>query len=80
VLQPAQQVRIYDTATIGPAVTNAPLEQASAAGKQMMQKYGRTDFLAQAFRTGTVNAPLDPLVLRTAFDLWQRKIGSHVGD
>ncbi|GAB3002579.1 extracellular solute-binding protein [Amycolatopsis acidiphila] len=80
VLQPQQQVRTYESGTISPAVTDAPLTQAGDAGKAAVAKFGRPDFLAQAFRTGTVNAPLDPLVLRTAFDLWQRKIGSHVGE
>lgn len=79
VLQPAQQVRTYESGSISPAVTNAPPSQATPLGKEMVQKFGRPDYLAQAFRFGTINAPLDPLVLRTAFDLWQRKIGSHVG-
>jgi putative spermidine/putrescine transport system substrate-binding protein len=80
VLQVPQQLRTYESGTINPAVTNAPLAQASAAAKDTVAKFGRVDFLTGAFKVGTLNAPLDPLILRTAFDLWQRKIGSHAGD
>jgi putative spermidine/putrescine transport system substrate-binding protein len=80
VLQVPQQLRTYESGVINPAVTNAPLSQASANGKDTVAKFGRLDFLDRAFTVGAVNTPLDPLVLRTAFDLWQRKIGSHVGD
>lgn len=80
VLQPAQQLRTYESGSISPAVTNAPLTQASAAARQTVAKFGRVDYFTGAFKVGSMNAPLDPLVLRTAFDLWQRKIGSHAGD
>jgi putative spermidine/putrescine transport system substrate-binding protein len=80
VLRPQQQLQTYAFGVLTPATTDAPLADAAASAQQTVAKFGRPTFLNRAFKVGSVNPPVDPLVLRTAFDMWQRKIGSHVGN
>jgi putative spermidine/putrescine transport system substrate-binding protein len=79
VLQPAQQLRTYAYGVVSTAVTDAPLSQAGAASQAIQQKYGHPGYWAKAFKVGRTEVPLDPVVQRTAFDQWQRRIGSQVG-
>lgn len=78
VLQPEQQLRTYKHGVYATAVDNAPLEKAGPEAQAIVEKYGREMF-PEAFEVGSLNVPLDPVVLRNAFDLWQRRIGSQAG-
>ncbi|MFD4957855.1 extracellular solute-binding protein [Microbacterium sp. NPDC058389] len=59
---------------------NATIENATAEGKAFLAEWGRPDFYPEALASGTSHTPLQPAVLQKAFDLWQRKIGSQVGN
>ncbi|GHH81925.1 ABC transporter substrate-binding protein [Streptomyces sulfonofaciens] len=77
VLQPAQQLRTFASGTLTPANATVRLSQASEAARATVRRFGRVDYLDHAFTVGTLNTPLEPLVLTQAFDLWQRRIGSQ---
>lgn len=59
---------------------NATIENATAEGQVFLKEWGRPDFYPAALNSGTSHTPLAPEVLQKAFDLWQRKIGSQVGN
>ena len=79
ILDPVQQAKTFGSGTLTSANKNATVDKATAEAKVLIAQYGRPDFYPKAFVTGKTVAPLDPVKLQTAFDIWQRKIGSKVG-
>ncbi|HEY5548634.1 MAG TPA: extracellular solute-binding protein, partial [Coriobacteriia bacterium] len=79
ILDPVQQAKTFGSGTLTSANKNATVDKATAEAKVLIAQYGRPDFYPKAFVTGKTVAPLDPVKLQDAFDIWQRKIGSKVG-
>jgi len=80
ILDPKQQSRTIGTAgSLTSANMNVTPDQAAPENAAAIKKWGRPDFYPKAFVTGKTVAPLDPVKLQDAFDIWQRKIGSKVG-
>lgn len=80
ILDPEQQSRTIGTAgSLTSANMNVTPDQAAPENAAAIKEWGRPDFYPEAFMTGETVAPLDPVKLQTAFDIWQRQIGSTVG-
>lgn len=76
-LTPEQQAVTYDQGYFypGPAVKNVALSQAPAASRAAVQKYGDTAFDGWITSSPAKNS-LPATAQVTAFDLWDKKIGS----
>ncbi|WP_435175484.1 extracellular solute-binding protein [Actinacidiphila sp. bgisy145] len=76
-LTPDQQAVTYDQGYFypGPAVRNVALSQAPAASRTTLQKYGDTEFDGWISKFPAKNS-LPATAQVTAFDLWDKKIGS----
>jgi putative spermidine/putrescine transport system substrate-binding protein len=77
ILTPEQQAVTYDKGYFypGPAVKNVPLSAAPASSQQVIQQYGVPDFDTWMTQYPMKNSlPADAQV--TAFDLWDKNIGS----
>ena len=76
-LTPEQQAVTYDQGYFypGPAVKNVALDQAPAASKTTIEKYGDTEFDGWISANPAKNS-LPATAQVTAFDLWDKKIGS----
>jgi putative spermidine/putrescine transport system substrate-binding protein len=76
-LTPEQQAITYDQGYFypGPAVKGVQLSQAPAASQQTVRKYGDTRF-DQWISSAPAKNSLPATAQVTAFDLWDKKIGS----
>lgn len=77
ILTPEQQAVTYDKGYFypGPAVKNVPISAAPASSQQVVQQYGVPDFDTWMTQYPMKNSlPADAQV--TAFDLWDKNIGS----
>lgn len=76
-LTPEQQAVTFDQGYFypGPAVRNVPLTQAPAASRSAIKKYGDTEFDSWISAAPAKNS-LPAAAQVTAFDLWDKKIGS----
>ncbi|MCZ4125363.1 extracellular solute-binding protein [Streptomyces sp. H39-S7] len=76
-LTPEQQAFAYDKGYFypGPAVKNVPLSRAPAASQQTITQYGHPDFDTW-MTTYPIKNSLPATTQVTAFDLWNRRIGS----
>ncbi|WP_181808028.1 extracellular solute-binding protein [Streptomyces shenzhenensis] len=76
-LTPAQQAVTFDTGYFypGPAVKGVKLSQAPAASRKTMADYGVSDF-DQWIADNPARNSLPATAQVTAFDLWDKKIGS----
>jgi len=74
-----QQIETFGSGTLTSANQEATVDQASPEAADLIEQFGRPDFYPEAFETGTIETPLEPEALQTAFDIWQREIGSTVG-
>lgn len=77
VLTPEQQAVTYDQGYFypGPAVKDVPLSKAPAASQKAVRQYGEPDF--DAWISGNpIRNSLPATAQVTAFDLWDKKIGS----
>jgi putative spermidine/putrescine transport system substrate-binding protein len=77
ILTPEQQAVTYDKGYFypGPAVKNVPLSSAPASSQQVIAQYGVPDFDSWMTQYPMKNSlPADAQV--TAFDLWDKNIGS----
>ncbi|WP_263985132.1 extracellular solute-binding protein [Streptomyces sp. HPF1205] len=76
-LAPEQQAVTYDEGYFypGPAVKDVPLSKAPASSQSALQRYGDTEF--DSWISGsTIKNSLPATAQVTAFDLWDKKIGS----
>jgi putative spermidine/putrescine transport system substrate-binding protein len=76
-LTPEQQAITYDQGYFypGPAVKNVTLSQAPASSQQVMAKYGDPEFDGW-ISSNPIKNSLPATAQVTAFDLWDKKIGS----
>lgn len=76
-LTPEQQAATYDQGYFypGPAVKGVTIDQAPASSKQAIQQYGDPDFDAW-MQSSPIKNSLPAAAQVTAFDLWDKKIGS----
>jgi putative spermidine/putrescine transport system substrate-binding protein len=76
-LTPEQQAATYDQGYFypGPAVKGVTIDQAPASSKQAIQQFGDPDFDAWMSSSPMKNS-LPASAQVTAFDLWDKKIGS----
>ncbi|MEE4543141.1 extracellular solute-binding protein [Streptomyces sp. V4-01] len=76
-LTPEQQAFAYDDGYFypGPAVKDVPLSKAPAASRKVVAQYGEPQFDAWITQYPIKNS-LPALTQVTAFDLWDRRIGS----
>jgi putative spermidine/putrescine transport system substrate-binding protein len=77
ILTPQEQAATYDQGYFypGPAVKGVTLAQAPASSQQAIAKYGDTE-LDSWITTYPIKDSLPALAQVTAFDLWDKKIGS----
>ncbi|MFB9465289.1 extracellular solute-binding protein [Streptomyces cinereospinus] len=76
-LTPEQQASAYDEGYFypGPAVKDVPLSKAPAASQKVVEEFGEPDFDAWIKQYPIKNS-LPTTTQVTAFDLWDRRIGS----
>ncbi|RZQ61503.1 extracellular solute-binding protein [Amycolatopsis suaedae] len=79
VLRHDQQVLTYSQGVLTTAIAGTSVDQADAAGKEFVAKWGRKDFYPAAFANGVIKPPLAPSDQLKAFDMWSREVGSRAG-
>jgi putative spermidine/putrescine transport system substrate-binding protein len=76
-LRPDQQAGSYAQGLITYPVKGVKPSLADAKGQQVYQQYGRPDYYPKQLRAHPVQLPLSGTALQTAFDMWNRDIGSQ---
>lgn len=76
-LKPDQQAYNYDSGYFypGPAVQNVPVSLAPASSQQVIQQYGRPEY-DTLIKQSKIVLPLDTANIVTAFNTWDKEIGS----
>lgn len=79
VLKPDQQAYAYDTGYFypGPAVKGVTLQMAPADSQKVVNDFGRPEY-QQQIDSVPVEMPLVPKSMVTAFDMWDKLVGSKV--
>lgn len=75
-LRPDQQAKSYSQGLITYAVKGVTPSLADAKGQQIYQQYGRPDFYPKELAAHPVQLPLTGAALQSAFDMWNREVGS----
>lgn len=75
-LRPDQQAGSYAQGLITYPVKGVKPSLADAKGQQIYQQYGRPDYYPKQLAAHPVQLPLSGTALQTAFDMWNRDIGS----
>ena len=77
ILKPEQQADNYDSGYFypGPAVKNVPVSMAPASSQQVIQQYGRPEY-DTLIQQSKIELPLDTANIVTAFNTWDKEIGS----
>ncbi len=75
-LRPDQQAGSYAQGLITYPVKGVKPSLADAKGQQIYQRYGRPDYYPKQLAAHPVRLPLSGAALQSAFDMWNRDIGS----
>lgn len=78
ILAPEYNAMAYDEGYFypGPAVEGATLDLAPEESQKVIEEFGR-DWYDELIETAPQETPLEPDLMVTAFDLWDREVGSQ---
>jgi putative spermidine/putrescine transport system substrate-binding protein len=79
ILRPDQQAYAYDAGYFypGPAVKNVTLDMAPPESQAIIKEFGRPEYEEMIAKVPVV-MPLEPKAMVTAFEMWDKLVGSKV--
>ena len=75
-MRPDQQATQYAQGLVTFPIKGVTPSLADPKGQQIYQQYGRPDYFPKVLTAYPIELPLSGAVLQTAFDMWNRQIGS----